>query len=118
MTDVRARLGAAVRAHRERQRLTQEQLAERSGLSYKFIGEIERGDGNPTVETLERLADGLGLSIAMLFHEADQQRSPAQYQITKDELARVREAVESIAAVADAVGREVPRGRPRRRRAR
>lgn len=118
MTDVRARLGAAVRACRERQRLTQEQLAERSELSYKFIGEIERGDGNPTVDTLDRLAEGLGISIAMLFNEADHHRTPEQYQITKRELLRVREALDSIAEVTDALARDPSYPLPPRRRRR
>lgn len=121
MTDVRARLGAALRECRERQRLTQEQLAERSALSYKFIGEIERGNGNPTVETLDRLARALGVGISTLFLEADQHRAAQVYQISKHDLMRVREALESITEVTDSVATDVeywprPRRKPRARR--
>lgn len=115
MKDIRVRLGAALRDCRARQRLTQEQLAERSGLSYKFIGEIERGRGNPTVETLSRLADALGVGIAMLFAESDHYRAD-EYPITKHDLQVVREALESITEVTDAVSNPTYRRAGRRRR--
>jgi transcriptional regulator with XRE-family HTH domain len=115
---VRARLGAALRAARGRQRLTQEELAERSGLSYKFIGEIERGSGNPTIETIDRLAEALGVGVGSLFVEMDHHHAPNDYQISKRELQRVRDALESIVEVTDSVARiEYPRP-PRRSRPR
>ncbi len=104
MKDVRARLGKALRECRARQRLTQEQLAERSGLSYKFVGEIERGRGNPTIATLNRLADALGINIAALFAESDHARVSDEYQISKRDLQVVREALQSIAHVTESLG--------------
>ena len=100
--DVRARLGASLREWRTRRQLTQEQLAERSGLSYKFIGEIERGRGNPTVDTVARLANALNLAIADLFADLDRDRvARGEYQISKRDLQVVREAAESIGALMD-----------------
>jgi len=46
--------------------MSQEQLAERAGMSGKFLGEIERGTGNPTIDTLGSLADALELGVAHL----------------------------------------------------
>lgn len=115
MRDVRARLGKALKECRARQRLTQEQLAERSGLSYKFIGEIERGRGNPTIATLTRLADALGINIATLFAESDHHRLSDEYQISKRDLQVVREALQSIAHIAESLGM-TPYPRIRRRR--
>ena len=100
MTDIRTRLGAAVKALRARRRLTQEQLAERSGLSYKFVGEIERGDANPTFLTLERVAKALAVPMSTLVADA-QQHQPVEYEISRHELLRVREALDSIADVTD-----------------
>ena len=114
MKDVRVRLGAALKQCRRRRRWTQEELAERSGLSYKFVGEVERGCGNPTVATLARLADALDVNIATLFAESDHLRFPDEYQISKRDLQVVREAVQSIAHVADSLGTAYRR--PRRRR--
>lgn len=80
--------------------MTQEQLAERSGLSYKFIGEIERGGANPTIITVDRLAGALGVSLSVLVLETHQRQTP-EYQISHHELLRVREALDSIADVTD-----------------
>ena len=65
--DVHRRLGANVRDLRVRRRLTQEQLGERAGLSYKFIGEVERGVTNPSIESVAAIAKALDADIADLF---------------------------------------------------
>jgi len=49
---VRRQLGANVRYWRNRRSWTQDQLAERANISAKFLGEIERGEDNPSLETL------------------------------------------------------------------
>ena len=49
--------------------LTQEQLAERSGLSQQYISDLERGKRNPTVVTLYELATALGVSHVELVRE-------------------------------------------------
>ena len=41
--------------------LTQEQVAERAGLSQQYVSGIERGTRNPTVETLAQIAKALGV---------------------------------------------------------
>src|SRR5258708_7510953 len=114
LTDIRTRLGAAVKAHRAGKEMTQEQLAERSDLSYKFIGEIERGAANPTVVTLDRLAQALGVPMSILVLET-RDRHANDYQISHNELVRVREALESIADVTNRLGR-VSYPRPKRRK--
>lgn len=49
--------------------LTQEQLAERSGLSQQYISDLELGKRNPTVVTLYELATALGVSHVELVRE-------------------------------------------------
>lgn len=66
MADIRRLVGTRVRELRTSQRLTQEQLGERAGLSYKFIGEVERGFANPTIETLAGIARALGVTVVDL----------------------------------------------------
>jgi transcriptional regulator with XRE-family HTH domain len=59
----RERLGAVLRARRIQAGLTQEQLAERSGLSVRAIGDMERGKvARPHRESVRLLAEALGLS--------------------------------------------------------
>jgi transcriptional regulator with XRE-family HTH domain len=60
--DMRKLVGRnAARIRRERG-LTQEQLAERSGLSQQYLSGLERGQRNPTIVTLYELATALGVS--------------------------------------------------------
>ena len=61
------RFGNAVRNARTAAGLTQEDLADRSGLDRSYIGGIERGERNPTLSVIEKIADGLGISLAELF---------------------------------------------------
>ena len=98
MTDIRVRFGLALRECRNRQRLTQEQLAERCGLSQKFIGEIERGVANPTIATVDRIANSLAVEVSALFGTQEPPRDD-HYRISKRDLQSVREAAASLDAV-------------------
>lgn len=46
-------------------RLTQQDLSDYTGLSVRIIKSVEAEDGNPSLSTLERIADVLGLEITM-----------------------------------------------------
>lgn len=59
-------LGKNLRAAREKLELTQEELAARSGVQAGEISRIERGQRDPQVSTLEKLASGLELPPARL----------------------------------------------------
>lgn len=61
------KFGSAVRAARTAAGITQEDLADRAGLDRSYIGGIERGERNPTISVIEKIAAGLGLSLAELF---------------------------------------------------
>jgi transcriptional regulator with XRE-family HTH domain len=112
-----ARLGTRLRALRRARGLTQEQLAERAGLSYKFLGEIERGQGNPTLETLVALAGALDLDVVDLLGPAEPRATPPDvYTIPSRQLARVREAVAWLEEFLEQTGRPgAPRKRGRRK---
>ena len=47
--------------------MTQKELAEKTGIYQADISKLERGIGNPSVSTLKRLADGLGLDLQIDF---------------------------------------------------
>ncbi|CDN30506.1 hypothetical protein BN938_0401 [Mucinivorans hirudinis] len=51
--------------------LTQQDLADYSGLSLRIIKSIEAGKGNPSVGTLTKIADILGLEIIMKVKEVN-----------------------------------------------
>lgn len=64
---INERIAARVRELRSRQGLSLEALAEATGVSRSMISLIERGESNPTAVLLEKLAVGLGVSLATLF---------------------------------------------------
>lgn len=68
--DVLVRLGRAISRRRQAADLTQEDLADQSGLHRTYIGGIERGERNPTVASLRAIASGLNCSISDLFRDA------------------------------------------------
>ncbi len=60
-------LGSKLRHFRTSKCMSQEQLAFESDLNINSIGMIERGQKCPTVFTLKRICDSLGISLAALF---------------------------------------------------
>ncbi len=54
-----------VRARRAELQLTQEQLAEVSGLNRRVVGQLERGEISPRFDTVLRIAHALGLDVEL-----------------------------------------------------
>ena len=54
-----------LRRKRHDQQMTQEELAERAGLSARYVGAIERGDVSASVTVLGQIAEALGSSRAI-----------------------------------------------------
>lgn len=52
---------------RQKTGMTQKQLAERTGIHQSDISKLERGNGNPSLRTLSRLAEGLGMKLKVEF---------------------------------------------------
>lgn len=66
-SDINGHLAARLRGLRTRHGLTLDGLAELTGVSRSMISVIERGESSPTAVVLNRLASGLGVSLASLF---------------------------------------------------
>lgn len=64
---IRKRLGEKIRQLRKIRELTQEQLGEKAGISYKFIGEVERGTVNPSLDSLIAISQALDVNVKELF---------------------------------------------------
>lgn len=54
-----------LKARREQLGVTQEQLAELAGVSLRTIKALDSGKGNPTLSTLVKLADVLGMELKL-----------------------------------------------------
>ncbi len=72
--DLLSRVGARVRALREKKGLTQAALAKRSGVSLRFLADVERGAANASLLRLGELADALDVSLADLVSTAGPRR--------------------------------------------
>jgi transcriptional regulator with XRE-family HTH domain len=68
-------LGQMVRELREERGLSQRELAERMGTTQSVVGRLEAGGSTPTITTLERIADALGLRLELRFRPPDPTRS-------------------------------------------
>lgn len=54
------KIGAKIAELRKDKKLTQEQLAEKVGITVQYLGTIERGKANTTLNRLDKIADVLG----------------------------------------------------------
>ena len=71
-------IGATSREARLGLKLTQEDAAERIGVSAEFYARIERGNALPSVPTLARICSSLGVSADALLGRGDGERSPSR----------------------------------------
>ena len=64
--NVRQIFGQNLRRKRETLRISQEDLAEKAGLHRTYIGSVERGERNVSIDNMERLAVAVGSTIEQL----------------------------------------------------
>jgi len=75
VVEAQKRLGNRIKSLREGRGLTQRELAEQAGLSEKYLGEVERGICNVTLEFLSKLAEALSIPMtAILENDHEQNR--------------------------------------------
>ena len=66
----RTRIGEIIAEIRLDKRMTQDELAERSGLSRSSLIAIEKGRANFTIDAIMVIANGLGVSVDLIFRKA------------------------------------------------
>ena len=67
VSEITKRFGLRVRRLRKDRGLSQEKLAFDAGIHRTYLGSIERGERNPTLKNITRIARALGVSLAELF---------------------------------------------------
>jgi len=63
MGRIRKQIGSRIRVLREQRGLTQDELGALANMHRAYIGHIERGEKNITVDSLERIAEALKVSV-------------------------------------------------------
>ena len=78
-------LGRRIRALRNVKGWTQQELGNRADINYKFLGEIERGQQNPSFDVLTKIAGALGVELPELFRFEQEvsDRKKVEVQIRK-----------------------------------
>jgi CheY-like chemotaxis protein/DNA-binding XRE family transcriptional regulator len=75
-SDTRSRFASSVRRWRTRRGFSQEQLAERANLHRTYISDVERGARNLSLESINRLATALEISVPILFSGPEEAPAP------------------------------------------
>lgn len=69
MSEIAKSIGQRIRNYRIQQGLSQEKLAEFSGCHPTYIGQLERGEKNATIESIEKIALALNIPLSTLFEK-------------------------------------------------
>lgn len=69
--DLKKLLGMAIKTQRSLLGISQEELAHRAGLHRTYVSDLERGARNPSLDSIEKLAQALQLSVSSLFAKAN-----------------------------------------------
>ena len=69
MSDISKVLGQRIRNYRTAKGLSQEELAELCGCHPTYVGQIERGEKNATIESIEKISKALNVSLSKLFEK-------------------------------------------------
>lgn len=82
---LRKKIGQRVRDLRKARKVSQQALAEKAGMSWQYLGNVERAEASPTLDVIEKLIKALGCSPGEL--------------LAADEIVETREVQELLADV-------------------
>jgi transcriptional regulator with XRE-family HTH domain len=100
--DTFASAGERIRLLRQYRHLTQERLGELAGLNPNYIGQVERGQRTPSMQTIHALAEALGVDPGFLLLSPGKSDSPISSLMALVALA-TPEQVELITRIAETV---------------
>ena len=109
MSRLSVEIGKRIRNYRVNQNLSQEKLAEKCGLHPTYIGQVERGEKNATIESIEKISSALSVPLSTLFEniadiKTDSINYPSQaYKIVHAAPESVQEKLVSILKAASEI---------------
>ena len=102
-------IGLNIRKHRLQKDVSQEALAFSAGIHPAYIGRLERGEKCPTIDTLYKICEALGISVCEILNFKNESFSPnseAKFRIEKvldnlsdEQQIKIAEIVEKIAEI-------------------
>ncbi len=69
MSQISKHIGQRIRNYRIQNNLSQEKLAELAGCHPTYVGQLERGEKNATLESVEKIALALNIPLSRLFEK-------------------------------------------------
>ena len=83
-TETTLRIGNRIKSLRSSRKLSQAQVAEASGVSSKYLGEVERGEANISIELIGRIARALSVPMTdIMEHEHERPREELVSEIIR-----------------------------------
>ena len=78
MSEITKIIGQRIRNYRTQNNLSQEKLAELSGCHPTYIGQVERGEKNATLESIEKISLALNISLSKLFEKIGEENDSSR----------------------------------------
>lgn len=72
MQDIKYTIGQRIKKYRNQKNLSQEQLSELADCHPTYIGQLERGEKNATLETIQKIALALNIPLSQLFEKIEE----------------------------------------------
>ncbi|TKJ84817.1 transcriptional regulator [Paenibacillus sp. CFBP13512] len=88
MDEVLIKLGSKIREYRNLKGLSQDQLGELCGFHFSYIGGVERGERNITIENIAKISKALDIELSKLFefHQETDENNLGEKQNLLNEL--------------------------------
>jgi XRE family transcriptional regulator, regulator of sulfur utilization len=83
MSDLPKIIGKRIRNYRKEKGMSQEELAHKANLHTTYIGQLERGEKNATLESVEKVANALEISLEDLFRSVHPHSNSQMYTLTQ-----------------------------------
>lgn len=83
MSDLPKVIGERIRNFRKEKGLSQEELADIANLHATYIGQLERGEKNATLESIEKVANALEISLEDLFRSIQPKPNSQEFTISQ-----------------------------------
>lgn len=84
MVSISETLGQRIKYYRKQKRLSQEKLSELSDLHPTYIGQLERGEKNASIESIYKISIGLQIPITQLLEKLDEYTTMEIFEYSKN----------------------------------